>query len=288
MRTALTIAGSDSSGGAGIQADIKTMISNGVYAMSAITALTAQNTTGVTAIMEATPEFLAEQLDNIFTDIYPDAVKIGMVSSSALIETIAKKLHQYDAKNIVVDPVMVATSGAKLINDEAIDALKSQLLPMATVLTPNIPEAEVLSGMKIETADDMIKAAAAIGDKYHCAVLCKGGHQLNDANDLLWRGGGYKWFQGKRINNPNTHGTGCTLSSAIASNLAKGFDLDASVERAKKYISGALAAMLDLGKGSGPMNHGFAIKNEFTLSHNEITAEAEFSAVKLTPDKEEN
>ena len=145
MRTALTIAGSDSSGGAGIQADIKTMISNGVYAMSAITALTAQNTTGVTGIMEATPEFLADQLDNIFTDIYPDAVKIGMVSSSALIETIAKKLRQYEAKNIVVDPVMVATSGAKLINDEAIEALKSQLLPMATVLTPNIPEAEVLS-----------------------------------------------------------------------------------------------------------------------------------------------
>ena len=171
MRTALTIAGSDSSGGAGIQADIKTMISNGVYAMSAITALTAQNTTGVTGIMEATPEFLADQLDNIFTDIYPDAVKIGMVSSSALIETIAKKLRQYEAKNIVVDPVMVATSGAKLINDEAIEALKSQLLPMATVLTPNIPEAEVLSGMKIETAEDMIKAAAAIGEKYSCAVL---------------------------------------------------------------------------------------------------------------------
>ena len=247
MRTALTIAGSDSSGGAGIQADIKTMISNGVYAMSAITALTAQNTTGVTGIMEATPEFLADQLDNIFTDIYPDAVKIGMVSSSALIETIAKKLRQYEAKNIVVDPVMVATSGAKLINDEAIEALKSQLLPMATVLTPNIPEAEVLSGMKIETAEDMIKAAAAIGEKYSCAVLCKGGHQLNDANDLLWREGNYKWFQGKR---------------------------DTSVERAKKYISGALAAMLDLGKGSGPMDHGFAIKNEFTLSHDEITAEA--------------
>lgn len=197
-----------------------------------------------------------------------------MVSSSALIETIAKKLRQYEAKNIVVDPVMVATSGAKLINDEAIEALKSQLLPMATVLTPNIPEAEVLSGMKIETAEDMIKAAAAIGEKYSCAVLCKGGHQLNDANDLLWRKGDYKWFQGKRINNPNTHGTGCTLSSAIASNLAKGFDLDTSVERAKKYISGALAAMLDLGKGSGPMDHGFAIKNEFTLSHDEITAEA--------------
>ena len=264
MRTALTIAGSDSSGGAGIQADIKTMISNGVYAMSAITALTAQNTTGVTGIMEVTPEFLADQLDNIFTDIYPNAVKIGMVSSDALINQIADKLEEYKAENIVVDPVMVATSGAKLICDEAVDALKKRLLPIATVLTPNIPEAEVLSGMEIHTEEDMIKAAEMIGTEYHCAVLCKGGHQLNDANDLLWRDGAYKWFYGERINNPNTHGTGCTLSSAIASNLAKGYDLDTSVERAKKYISGALAAMLDLGKGSGPMNHGFAIENEYT------------------------
>ena len=259
MRTALTIAGSDSSGGAGIQADIKTMISNGVYAMSAITAPTAQNTTGVTGIMEVTPEFLEDQMDNIFTDIYPNAVKIGMVSSDALINKI-----EYKAKNIVVDPVMVATSGAKLICDEAVDALKKRLLPIATVLTPNIPEAEVLSGMEIHTEEDMIKAAEKIGTEYHCAVLCKGGHQLNDANDLLWRDGEYKWFYGERIDNPNTHGTGCTLSSAIASNLAKGYDLDTSVERAKKYISGALAAMLDLGKGSGPMNHGFAIKNEYT------------------------
>lgn len=264
MRTALTIAGSDSSGGAGIQADIKTMISNGVYAMSAITALTAQNTTGVTGIMEVTPEFLEDQMDNIFTDIYPNAVKIGMVSSDALINKIADKLEEYKAGNIVVDPVMVATSGAKLICDEAVDALKKRLLPIATVLTPNIPEAEVLSGMKIHTEEDMLKAAEKIGTEYHCAVLCKGGHQLNDANDLLWRDGEYKWFYGERIDNPNTHGTGCTLSSAIASNLAKGYDLDTSVERAKKYISGALAAMLDLGKGSGPMNHGFAIKNEYT------------------------
>lgn len=264
MRTALSIAGSDSSGGAGIQADIKTMISNGVYAMSAITALTAQNTTGVTGIMEVTPEFLEDQMDNIFTDIYPNAVKIGMVSSDALINKIADKLEEYKAKNIVVDPVMVATSGAKLICDEAVDALKKRLLPIATVLTPNIPEAEVLSGMEIHTEEDMIKAAEKIGTEYHCAVLCKGGHQLNDANDLLWRDGEYKWFYGERIDNPNTHGTGCTLSSAIASNLAKGYDLDTSVERAKKYISGALAAMLDLGKGSGPMNHGFAIKNEYT------------------------
>lgn len=263
MRTALTIAGSDSSGGAGIQADIKTMISNGVYAMSAITALTAQNTTGVTAIMEVTPDFLGEQMDNIFTDIYPDAVKIGMVSSGALIRKIAEKLEQYQAENIVVDPVMVATSGAKLISDEAVDTLKERLLPMAAVLTPNIPEAEVLAGMEVKTQEDMIAAAKYISEKYHCAVLCKGGHQLNDANDLLYRNGSYRWFYGQRIDNPNTHGTGCTLSSAIASNLAKGFDLDTSVERAKLYISGALSAMLDLGKGSGPMNHGFDIHGKY-------------------------
>ena len=195
MKTALTIAGSDSSGGAGIQADIKTMISNGVYAMSAVTALTAQNTTGVTAIMEVTPEFLAEELDNIFTDIYPDAVKIGMVSSGALLHVIAEKLQEYKARNIVVDPVMIATSGARLISEEAVEVLKNSLLPMAALVTPNIPEAEVLSGRKIVTPEDMIKAAALIGETYHCAVLCKGGHQLNDANDLLWKEGGYRWFR---------------------------------------------------------------------------------------------
>ena len=264
MKTALTIAGSDSSGGAGIQADIKTMCANHVFATSAITALTAQNTLGVTDIMEATPEFLAEQLDAIFTDIYPDAVKIGMVSSSALIQTIANKLHQYDAKKIVVDPVMVATSGAKLISDDAIETLKKELLPLATVITPNIPEAEVLAEMSITNEEEMIQAAETICQKFGCATLVKGGHQINDANDLLYREGSYTWFKGKRIQNPNTHGTGCTLSSAIASNLAKGFTLDQSVERAKSYISGALNAMLDLGKGSGPMDHSFAINNEFT------------------------
>lgn len=263
-KTALTIAGSDSSGGAGIQADIKTMLANGVYAMSAVTALTAQNTRGVTGILESTPEFLGEQLDNIFTDIYPDAVKIGMVSSEALIRKIADKLKEYGAKNIVVDPVMVATSGAKLIDDQAIDTLKECLLPLATVLTPNIPEAEVLSGRKITSEEGMEEAAKVISETYHCAVLCKGGHQLNDANDLLYRGGAKKWFYGKRIDNPNTHGTGCTLSSAIASNLAKGYELDLAVERAKEYISGALGAMLDLGKGSGPMDHGFDIQSRFS------------------------
>ena len=263
MKTALTIAGSDSSAGAGIQADIKTMTAHSVYAMSAITALTAQNTTGVTDIMEVTPKFLEEQLDSIFTDIYPDAIKTGMVSSSELIKVIAKKLKQYGAKNIVVDPVMVATSGAKLISEDAIETLKSELLPLATVITPNIPEAEVLSGLEIRSEEEMIEAAKAINEKYGCAVLCKGGHKVNDANDLLYREGSYKWFKGKRINNPNTHGTGCTLSSAIASNLAKGENLDEAVLYAKNYISGALNAMLDLGKGQGPMNHAFKIDGNY-------------------------
>ncbi len=267
MKTALTIAGSDSSGGAGIQADIKTMMANGVYAMSAITALTAQNTTGVTAILNVTPEFLAQELDAVFTDIYPDAVKIGMVSESELIRTIAARLKQYGAKNIVVDPVMVATSGAKLICDEAVDILKTELFPLASVLTPNIPETEVLTGRLVRSAEDMVEAARQIAETYHCAVLVKGGHKLNDANDLLYTDGSYRWFNGKRIDNPNTHGTGCTLSSAIASNLAKGLSMEVSVERAKEYISGALSAMLNLGQGSGPMDHGFAIKNEFVTAH---------------------
>ena len=264
MKTALSIAGSDTSGGAGIQADLKTMTMNGVFAMSAITALTAQNTTGVQGIFEVTPEFLGMQIDSVFTDIRPDAVKIGMVSSVNLISVIAEKLTAFHAENIVVDPVMVATSGAKLISEDAVSALKEKLLPLATVVTPNIPEAEVLADMKITSPADMVTAAEIISKAYHCAVLCKGGHNLNDANDLLYADGVYRWFNGKRIDNPNTHGTGCTLSSAIASNLAKGFSLEESVERAKEYISGALAAMLNFGKGSGPMDHGFAIKNEYT------------------------
>lgn len=263
MKTALTIAGSDSSGGAGIQADLKTMTVNGVYAMSAVTALTAQNTTGVTGIWEVPPSFLAEQLDAIFTDIVPDAVKIGMVSSAELISVIAGKLREYAPKYLVVDPVMVATSGSRLLREDAIDALKSELLPLATVVTPNIPEGELLSGLPIRSPADMETAAAAIGSAFGCAVLLKGGHQLNDANDLLWQKGTFQWFQGKRINNPNTHGTGCTLSSAIASNLAKGFSLEDSVERAKVYLSGALAAQLDLGHGAGPMNHAFDLKETY-------------------------
>ena len=263
MKTALSIAGSDSSGGAGIQADIKTMSAHGVYAMSAITALTAQNTTGVTDILYSTPAFLSAQLDAVFTDIFPDAVKIGMVSSSELISVIAQKLRQYGARHIVVDPVMVATSGSRLLQENAVQALKTELLPLAEVSTPNIPEAEILAEMPISSPEDMERAAELISRRYHCAVLCKGGHDLNDANDLLWKDGTGHWFKGRRINNPNTHGTGCTLSSAIASNLAKGMDLENAVRRAKDYISGALGAMLDLGHGRGPMNHLFDLKSEY-------------------------
>lgn len=264
MKTALTIAGSDCSGGAGIQADLKTMTMNGVYAMSVITALTAQNTTGVRAIQESTPEFLKQQLDAVFEDIYPDAVKIGMAASSSLIHVIAERLHFYGAKNVVVDPVMAATSGSALMENDAVQTLIEELLPIAALVTPNIPEAQILSGMVIENKENMAAAAKKIGDSCHCAVLLKGGHRINDANDLLYAEGEMVWFERKRINNPNTHGTGCTLSSAIASNLAKGVGLVPAVQMAKDYISEALAAMLDLGKGSGPMQHNFALNKLFT------------------------
>jgi len=260
MKTALTIAGSDSSGGAGIQADLKTMTAHGVYGMSAITALTAQNTTGVCGILEVDKEFLIKQLDCILTDIFPDSVKTGMLSSSEIIRTAADKLKEYKARNIVVDPVMVATSGARLISEEAIGTLKEKLLGLADIITPNIPEAEVLSEIKISSKEDMIRAAEIIYKSFGCAVLCKGGHGVSDADDLLFDSEGYTWFLGKRINNPNTHGTGCTLSSAIASNLAGGCDMKTSVKYAKEYISKALESMLDLGRGCGPLNHMFAIQ----------------------------
>ena len=263
MKTALSIAGSDCSGGAGIQADIKTMTMNGVYAMSAVTALTAQNTNGVRAVCEVSPQFLGEQMDAVFEDIFPDAVKVGMVSSSGLISVIADRLKTFGAKNIVVDPVMVATSGASLIETDAVITLKRELLTLSTVVTPNIPEAEVLSGIKIKSVEDMCLAAKKISEECSCFVLLKGGHSINDANDLLYADGVYTWFEGKRIDNSNTHGTGCTLSSAIAANLAKGYDLTDSVKRAKDYISNALSAQLDLGHGSGPLKHNFNLCGEF-------------------------
>lgn len=260
IKKVLTIAGSDSSGGAGIQADIKTITAHKMYAMSAITALTAQNTTGVFDILEATPEFVARELDAIFSDIEPDAVKIGMVSSVEIIEIIAEKLKQYNARHIVVDPVMVSTSGHSLINDGAKDALIKKLMPMAEVITPNIPEAKVLCGFDIKNEEDMIKAAKVIFAKLGVAVLLKGGHLVNDAIDLLYTDETIEWFRAERINNPNTHGTGCTLSSAIACNLADEKTLSESIKNAKMYLGGALSAMLSLGKGSGPLDHTYCIK----------------------------
>ncbi len=263
MKKVLSIAGSDCSGGAGIQADIKAMTMNGVYAMSVITSLTAQNTMGVRAIQDSTPDFLKQQLDAIFEDIFPDAVKIGMVSSVELIDVIADRLVHYSPENIVVDPVMVASSGFSLMNNNAVQVFMERLFPIATLITPNIPEAQVISGTIIENKDDMLKAARWIYDKYGCAVLLKGGHSKEDADDLLCVNGDVMWFPSKRIDNHNTHGTGCTLSSAIASNLAKGHTLSQSVQKAKEYVNGALNAMLDLGKGHGPMQHNFNLQGYF-------------------------
>ena len=263
MRTVLSIAGSDSSGGAGIQADIKTITMNGAYAMSAVTALTAQNTTGVWSIREVEAEFLKQQLDAVFDDIFPDAVKIGMLSSTELINIVGDRLRFHRAKNIVVDPVMVASSGSKLIKTDAVHTLTKKLLPIADLVTPNISEAQILSGLNIACRDDIMTAARKISESFGCAVLLKGGHSINDANDLLYADGEYHWFEAERIDNPNSHGTGCTLSSAIAANLAKGYELIESVKRSKDYVSSALSAGLNLGKGSGPIMHNFEIVSDY-------------------------
>lgn len=259
MKKVLTIAGSDSSGGAGVQADLKTIAAHGMYGMSVITALTAQNTTGVYGIMDTTPEFTANQIDCVFKDIFPDSVKIGMVSNSGIIKVIADKLKEYNARNIVVDPVMVSTSGCRLISEEAQKTLVSELLPLGTVITPNIPEAEELCGFDIKNENDMVRAAEAISRGTGRAVLVKGGHLINDAVDYLYSDGEGSRFKSERINNPNTHGTGCTLSSAIACGLADGNNLKDSIKKAKEYLTGALADMLDLGHGSGPLNHMYRL-----------------------------
>lgn len=256
----LSIAGSDSSGGAGIQADIKTIAAHGLFAETAITALTAQNTTGVRDVLEATPEFVGEQIDAVFEDIPPAAVKIGMVSSAAIIETIAQRLERWHAVDIVVDPVMVATSGARLINGDATAALTRDLLPLARVITPNIPEASALTGRAISDAAGQEAAARELSARFGCAALVKGGHGVADANDVLAEPAGtagprITWFRHERIETGNTHGTGCTLSSAIACGLAQGLELASAVEQAKAYLTGALAAGLDLGRGSGPVDH---------------------------------
>lgn len=260
MKKVLTIAGSDCSGGAGIQADIKTITVHGMYAMSAVTALTAQNTTGVYGISDVEPEFVLRQLDCVFQDIRPDAVKIGMVSSGEIIRAIAEKLRDYKAENIVLDPVMVATSGSRLMSHGAMDALTGLLFPLAAVVTPNIPEAESLSGVLISSGADMERAAARIAGLTPGAVLIKGGHLTSSADDLLYLDGKAFWLKGPRVENTNTHGTGCTLSSAIACGLARGLTVPESVAEAKSYVTGALKAGLDLGKGSGPLMHTWSLK----------------------------
>ena len=259
MKTVLTIAGSDSSGGAGIQADLKTMTCLGVFGMSVITALTAQNTTGVTGVLEATPEFVMEQMDCVFQDIRPDAVKIGMVSNPGIIRAIAAKLREYRAEHIVVDPVMVATSGSALTQDDALTALREELFPLAQAITPNLPEGERLWGHPIESEEDMLAAAAAIGATLPGAVILKGGHLTDRADDLLWQEGQAQWFRSPRVDNPNNHGSGCTLSSAIAVFLALGHPLPEAFRRAKAYITACMEAGLNLGAGSGPLQHNYAI-----------------------------
>lgn len=263
MRAVLTIAGSDCSGGAGIQADLKTMLANGVYGMSVITALTAQNTTGVTAIRSVDPDFLLQQIDAVFEDITPDAVKIGMVPSRELIEVISDRMRFYGVKNIVTDPVMVATSGADLSNQKSVASMVREIFPISAVVTPNIPEAETLSGMKIFSRESMTEAAVKISQRSGCSVLIKGGHNELDSDDLLYHRGEFYIFDSRRIDNPNTHGTGCTLSSAIACNLARGMDVPEAVKRAKRYITGAINAGLDLGHGRGPLDHGYDLKSEY-------------------------
>lgn len=260
MNPILTIAGSDCSGGAGIQADLKTIMAHGAYGMSAITALTAQNTTGVFAVKETEPELIGAQLDAVFSDIPPRAVKIGMVVSAAAVHMISEKLCAYKAQNIVIDTVMVSTSGTLLMKETALQQAQEELFGMASLLTPNIQEAEILSAVSIQDEASMQYAAQIISQKFGCAVLCKGGHLPDAADDLLYANEKFYWMRARRMDNPNTHGTGCTLSAAIACNLAEGRTMPEAVQRAKAYVAEAILDGLDLGQGRGPLNHGYRIK----------------------------
>lgn len=256
MQAVLSIAGSDPSGGAGIQADIKTIAAHRLYGETVITALTAQNTMGVYGIEDVSPEFVKQQIDAVFSDIRPAAVKIGMVSSVSIIETIAEGLTRWDADNVVLDPVMVSTTGGSLISDEAIEALKAILIPLADIITPNLPEAEALAGFEFYSEKDMERAAFQMSKVSKGAVMIKGGHSIHAADDVLVSDGGtITWMREGRVETENTHGTGCSLSSAIACNLALGFDMIHSVRKAKEYITGALQDGLNLGQGTGPLNH---------------------------------
>lgn len=255
MKTALTIAGSDTCAGAGIQADLKTFSANGVYGQTVITALTAQNTMGVNDVLEVPDDFFREEIDAVCSDIFPDAVKIGMVESSAKIRIIFEGIEKYNLMHIVLDPLMISTSGHKLLQDEAVGTLTEMLFPKAELITPNIPEAEELVKDSIDSEEKMRFAAKALSQKYHTNVLIKGGHFDGDPIDVLHeKNGEMHIFYGKRIENKDTHGTGCVLSSAIAANLSKGFSLYEAVSRAREFLQGAIQAGLHLGHGHGPMD----------------------------------
>ena len=255
MLKALTIAGSDPSGGAGIQADLKTFMAFGLYGMSVITSVTAQNTLGVYAVQDVATDIVEKQLDAVFSDIFPDCVKIGMVSSCSIIEAIAKKLRQYRPKNVVLDPVMISTSGHELIDSETAIMLFEKLVPLSDVITPNIPEAEALCGFKISGIGLQESAARRIAQNYSGAILIKGGHLTGPADDLLLANGKIIWIKGKRIDTKNTHGTGCTLSSALAAALAQGFDISEAAEKGKRFVTLALESGLSIGNGCGPLDH---------------------------------
>ena len=256
-KRALAIAGSDCSGGAGIQADIKTMSALGVFAMSVIVSVVAENTSRVISIEDISSKVISDQIDAVFEDIWPDAVKIGMLSSPECMRTVAGKIGQYRPEHVVIDPVMYAKNGSPLMQESSIDTLISTVIPIATVLTPNIPEAEKISGIEIHDADGMKRSAELISKMGAKAVLVKGGHRVGNADDILFDGESFTVFPGQRINTKNTHGTGCTLSSAIASYLALGCDLVTAVRKAKEYVTGAIAHALELGKGNGPTDHFF-------------------------------
>lgn len=270
MHTILSIAGSDSSGGAGIQADLKTITCLGEYGMTVITALTAQNTMGVDLVENASVPMVKAQMDAVMKDIFPDAMKLGMIATPQIMEAICEKLQEYPVKNVVVDPVMVATSGSSLMENETVVCLREKLIPLADIITPNLQEAEVLSKMQILNREDMVEAARKIGETYQGAILIKGGHLIEEAADLLYENGEITWYVGKRYDNENTHGTGCTLSSAIATFLAKGYNMKESVGRAKQYVADAIAADLNLGNGHGPLWHNHKISYEINEGIQEV------------------
>ena len=262
MRTALTIAGSDASGGAGIQADIKTMSALGVFAMSVIVSVVAENTSRVISIEDVSASVISDQIDAVFEDIPPDAVKIGMLSTPECMNAVAAKIREYRPANVVIDPVMYAKNGAPLMQESSIGTLISTIIPLADVLTPNIPEAEKIASMDIMSLDDMKRAAEKIAGMGSGAVLVKGGHRTGNADDLLFDGETFTVFPGTRIDTKNTHGTGCTLSSAIASYLARGEKLADAVRLAKDYVTGAISHALELGHGNGPTDHFFMFRED--------------------------